>query len=148
MLRPSSSLPLTEEHVVLMNCITHCDDLVSGYSPYNQQALDAFLILSDQVIVAGMGSILGLNHLSIHAYFQMMEYSGAQYRMLFHRVLQLDGEFRSVQRKYSKQKEDREKMKRDGVGASNDHGGQVSGVSGDGRIIESVSHFVQGDQEE
>jgi len=93
---PTTRAPNKIEQVAFA-CLDECEELRSYYPNDVQYALNTFFVLQDQVIVAGMGEVLGLNHLAIHAYFEKVEQIkiGAYYRWLFLTVIDFDRMMRS-----------------------------------------------------
>lgn len=56
---------------------------------------------SNQVIVAGMGTIIGIQHQAIHEYMKMQyDFTRLQYRTVFNRVISFDKITATLREKY------------------------------------------------
>lgn len=76
-------------HLAAKKCIDECEGSIEDLSSYGQEVMSLYGAISSQVIVAGMGEVIGLNHLALHEYLRMCEYKGSYYRCLFEAVNQV-----------------------------------------------------------
>jgi len=56
--------------------------------------------VSSQLVVAGMGTVLGINHLAVHEYLKMLQFKGLEYRFLFNKINQLSNLARTTAEKH------------------------------------------------
>ena len=67
------------------------DSMQDVLSAITQQAFQVFNATSNQMIVAGMGAILGVSHQAIHEYMRTQyDFTKLEYRIVFNRVLSID----------------------------------------------------------
>ena len=85
-----------------LSCIEDCEKLITSISQWDRKALELYDFLSNQVLVAGMGEIIGINHLAVHEYLRLLEYTPFEHRMVFQRILQIEGATRTELAKYKK----------------------------------------------
>lgn len=82
-------------------CIENCETLLDEVSPIALNAVRIYSAIANQLNIGGMGTILGIHHSAIHSYLQMCGFYGLEYRVLFSKVLELDGIARQMREKYS-----------------------------------------------
>lgn len=73
-------------------CVMHCEGLLAGIHPFYAEALRIYSAISDQVIVAGFGDVIGLQHEAVHKYMERSGYLGGgelRYQKLFEKVLDI-----------------------------------------------------------
>ena len=67
------------------------DSMQDVLSAITQQAFQVFNATSNQMIVAGMGAVLGISHQAIHEYMRTQyDFTKLEYRVVFNRVLSID----------------------------------------------------------
>ena len=75
----------------MTSCQAIEDDLQECLSPLSSDAFQIFNVTSDQVIVAGMGAILSIQHQAIHEYMRTQyDFSKLEYRYVFNFVVSID----------------------------------------------------------
>jgi hypothetical protein len=81
-------------------CILNCETLLDDLSILSEKAIRVYTATANQLLVAGMGAVLGINHLAIHEYMRMCGWEGLEYRIIFEKVVEMDGIARSFRDKY------------------------------------------------
>ena len=75
----------------MLKCEAIEDDLEENLSWISRDAMAVYNACSNQVIVAGLGTVLGINHQAIHAYMKMQfGFTPLEYRTVFNRVISID----------------------------------------------------------
>lgn len=93
--------PGTQFYEAASRCIDKCEGLVEDLHPFLATALRIYSMVNDQVLVAGMGEVIGLNQLAIHAYMERQGYGELEYQLLFDKVVDISKKMSSGHRKYS-----------------------------------------------
>ena len=94
--QPLPSRPAPSERIKIYDlCITNCnqieEDMFEGTSDLSLTAFNVFCATNNQVIVAGMGDVLGINHQAIHMYMQsQMTLTRLEYKTVFEHVIDID----------------------------------------------------------
>ena len=65
--------------------------------PFFVAVLKIYSVVNSQVIVAGMGEIIGIQQTAIHNYMERAGYEGLEYQCLFEKVIALDKKIRQAQ---------------------------------------------------
>jgi hypothetical protein len=75
-----------------------------GLCIFQREVLEAFLLLQGQVIIGADGSIIDINHIAVHQYLDMMEYTPVMHRLVFARIMEIHGEYQKLWRHYRPKK--------------------------------------------